>query len=782
MGGLALPNTRDFAPNVPRIAALDPPDTATPVDDGFPSFEPVYTGMAAMELTGERDFDSMILGERDQQSSRQFQQFINEQKAAGNPQFQDYIYGLPGGKPGVMQVGINAEGTKGANYQEIPYSTPEEYINAYNIKLNTPAPPESWRNQKRGFGLGQILSIAASIAIPFAAPALAGALATSTGIAALGGTAGAALTGAALGAGKAAIFDEDIATGALLGGVSGGVAGALGGAGAGTEAAGAAAGGPQPLTMAELVGGTSPAAGTVNIGAGLPGGSLAAAAPSITAGAPLTAANVFGGGAGVGGMNVGLVDTLTQQAAANLTGAAAAGAPLTAVAPGAVNLGAGLAPDVAAALPAPATTTLVPSTTAPVPEIIPEVSPFDTAGGEFVQTGGLQQSPVPTPVGTYDPATGLTGYIDQTGQFVQTASPVATPTGIELATGAAPAATAAQSPVFGVADLAAPTFGATGAMVAPIAGSVAGAPVAPSLLGGAPRAPGAQDAVIEAGLDYTGPQVGAVTGTGATAPVVAGGTAPAGSLASITPPVPGSVMAPAATGPLNAARNYIGSVGSNLVSGVTGAFAPNRVADLILRGAGLLAVDALGGGDGSSALAGLSAEEQALVLDMRDELAKAQQEDENLFNERLQQAYSLIGDVDYFDPEYFGLQSARRAQLQAARAKQAGLRGLTGEERAAEARRYDLETGRSTGTAYDVGYGTGLEARMRARQAGIEAMPTSYPARLTNAYAGLSNIYSTGAAEAARASAQRRDSIAGLFGGLFGSQPEEDTNPQTAGA
>ena len=413
--------------------------------------------------------------------------------------------------------------------------------------------------------------------------------------------------------------------------------------------------------------------------------------------------------------------------------------------------------------------------TAPVPEIIPEVSPFETAGGEFVQTSAVQQSPVTTPsidqtltgtttpAGTYDPATGLTGYIDQTGQFVQTASPLATPTGLELATGAAPAATISQSPVFGVTDLAAPTFGATGVMSAPVAGSVAGAS---GIVGLSPQDLATLDSLPSAGSSAPAP--------------VAGGTAPAGSLAGITPPVPGSVLAPAATGPLNAARNYLGNVGASLVGNVTGAFAADKVADLILRGAGLLAIDQLaGGGDGSSALAGLSAEEQALVMDMRDELAKAQEEDENLFNERLRQAYALIGDVDYFDPEYFGLQSARRAQLQAARAKQAGLRGLTGEERAAEARRYDLETGRSTGTAYDVGFGTGVEARTRARQAGIEALPGPYTSP-TEIYTALSRIYGGGAAEAARAAEQRRANVAGLFGGLFGRQPEEDTNPQTA--
>ena len=593
---------------------------------------PRYTGMAAMDMTGDPDMDRQILDARATQDYG-INKALTQERIASGELPADFVYGLPQGRPGVLEVGINAEGTKGPGYQQIAYSTPEEYREAYNLKLSTPTPRESWTQQSSGGGLFKVLSLAASVAIPFAAPALAGAIGAST---AFGATLGSALTGAALGAGKAAVFGEDIGKGALMGGVSGGIGGYLQGA----QAAPASGGGlgftppSQPLTMAELVGGTSPAAGTVNIAAGLPGGSLAAAAPTITAGVPLTATNVFGGGAGVGGMNAGLVDTLTQQAAGNLVGAAASGAPLMSIAPGAVNLGAGLAPDIAAALPSPATTVLEPLTTSGV-------------------------------------------------------SPA-------VAGGAAPAAT---------------TGGAGASSIDPLG----------------------------TGFGAATPAVSAATGGGAGAGAAAGG----------------------------GIGGYLGKVGSSLVGNVTGAFTPDKVADLILRGAGLLAIDQLaGGGDGSSALAGLSAEEQALVTDMRDELAKAQEEDENLFNERLRQAYALIGDVDYFDPEYFGLQSARRAQLQAARAKQAGLRGLTGEERAAEARRYDLETGRSAGTAYDVGYGTGVEARTRARQAGIEALPGSYPSRLSD-YSTLSNIYGAGADAAARNALARRQGTADFFAGLF---------------
>jgi hypothetical protein len=848
----ALP-ARDFAPNVPGAGTAFDPTTMTstpsipPAAQEFAPFEPVFTGTAALEFTGERDFDSIIQDARDQQSSTQFQQYLREQKAAGNPQYQDWIYGLPGGKPGVIEVGVNDEGTRGEFYEVIPYSTPEEYRAAYNKWRSTPRPPESWRDQRSGFGLKEILSIAASIAIPVAAPAIAGALATSTGIAALGGTAGAALTGAALGAGKAAAFDEDIGTGALLGGVSGGVAGALQGAGA---AGGAAAGGPQPLTMAELVGGTSPAAGTVNIGAGLPGGSLAAAAPSITAGAPLTAANVFGGAPGAtGGLNVGLVDTLTQQAAANLTGAAAAGAPLTAVAPGAVNLGAGLAPDIAAALPGPATTTLAPLAPTGTQTFVEPTSAIDiTAGagtapgvdaGAVDITAGLPGGDLTGGLPVVDPNAPLTpavlgGGAAAGGVNITAGLPGGSLTGglpgVDIATGITPAFVGAGGATGGMntalvdqlTQQATDNLVGTATGVDTIAGGGGG--IGTSLGGGGAAggagagggagtgttAGGAGTGTTAGGAGAGGAGSGAieeivVTGqmpsgldTGLVGPVVAGGALGGGAAVlaggggggaggsegtgtdgtgtdgtgtdgtGAGGAVAGGAAGGAAAGGIG---EYLGNVGEGLVSGVAEALSAENIADLILRGAGALAIDALsGGGDGgASALAGLSAEEQALVLEMRNELADLREQNANLFNQRLQQAYALIGDVDYFDPEYFGLQSARRAQLQAARAKQAGLRGLTGEERAAEERRFDLETGRSAGTAYDVGYGTGLEARTRARQAGIEAMPTFYPSALSE-LSTIQDIYRGGSARAALAAEARRQNTAGLFGNIFGTQ------------
>lgn len=183
---------------------------------------------------------------------------------------------------------------------------------------------------------------------------------------------------------------------------------------------------------------------------------------------------------------------------------------------------------------------------------------------------------------------------------------------------------------------------------------------------------------------------------------------------------------------------------------------PKTLADLTLRAAGLLAGSALAG-------TGLSAEEQALLNAQTAELRMLQQNNQALFNQRLEQAQNLIGESKYFDPEYFGLQRARRAQIAGARAKSAGLRGLTGNAREAESRRFDLATGRDVGTAYDVGYGMGVSGRLQTIQAGLSQMPTSFPSNVSE-YSNLRQAYA-GAAQ--RRSQQARD-IGSLFGSLTG--------------
>jgi hypothetical protein len=195
---------------------------------------------------------------------------------------------------------------------------------------------------------------------------------------------------------------------------------------------------------------------------------------------------------------------------------------------------------------------------------------------------------------------------------------------------------------------------------------------------------------------------------------------------------------------------------------------PRVLADLTLRAGGMLA-GSLAAGDG------LSPEEKTLLAAQTEELRRAQTENVALFNQRLQQAQQLAGESRYFDPEYFGLQSARQQQVAGAQAKQAGLRGLTSAQRTAEARRYDLDTARNTGTAFDTGFGTGVAGRVQSRQAGLSAMPGSFP----TSDAGYSSLYNAYGNAATRRTQQAED-IGGLFDSITRPDPldkDKKANP-----
>jgi len=204
-----------------------------------------------------------------------------------------------------------------------------------------------------------------------------------------------------------------------------------------------------------------------------------------------------------------------------------------------------------------------------------------------------------------------------------------------------------------------------------------------------------------------------------------------------------------AAGVSSAPATFSGAVRESLTN-------PRNWADFTLRAAGMLAGSALAGED-------LSSEEKALLNAQTEELRMLQQTNRALFNQRLEQAQNLIGESDYFSPEYFGLQRARRTQVAGAKAKAAGLRGLTGERRESEERRFDLATARDTGTAYDQGYATGQAGRLQTMQAGLSAMPSSFPARMGE-YSNLRSAYGYASDRARRAQAD----IGELFGSFTG--------------
>ena len=163
---------------------------------------------------------------------------------------------------------------------------------------------------------------------------------------------------------------------------------------------------------------------------------------------------------------------------------------------------------------------------------------------------------------------------------------------------------------------------------------------------------------------------------------------------------------------------------------------PKAMADLMLRAAGQMAGSALAG-------SGLTSEEQKLLEAQRKDLEEARRNNAEVFRARLDEAQKLIGESAYFDPEYFGLQGARQAQMAGGQAARAGLRGMTGDRRATTKRQYELGTARNTGTAYDSGYQRAVSGRLQTRAAGLAAFPGAYPgtdySALMQAYGNADN-------------------------------------------
>lgn len=397
-----------------------------------------------------------------------------------------------------------------------------------------------------------------------------------------------------------------------------------------------------------------------------------------------------------------------------------------------------------------------------------------TAGGTTAGTAGATPYPVtaqPVPV-SYDlaaPSTGLSGGMGGGGVGLQAPTTFGgAQTGLAGASGTTgftggdySLASGAQFPTTGLnpatagVGLRAPDPGFFNASVQQ--SLAAGTPIAYSLAAGMPPSQGLS--VTSVNPVTGGTQ--AATGAGifqSTTPIsqYSGGSyvGPTGTVTG------GSVAAGTGTGATSTTKP---TTFAEAVSRVPGEIAarfndPKALADLTLRAAGQLAGSMIAGD-------GLSDEERALLAAQTEELRTLQQTNAGLFAQRLEQAQNLIGESKYFDPEYFGLQRARRAQTAAARAKRAGLRGLEGAPRAAESRRFDLATARDVGTSYDQGYLAGVQGRLGTMQAGMQMMPTGFPSSMGD-YTNLRGAYG---AAATRAREAQRD-IGDLFGSLTGVQ------------
>jgi hypothetical protein len=184
---------------------------------------------------------------------------------------------------------------------------------------------------------------------------------------------------------------------------------------------------------------------------------------------------------------------------------------------------------------------------------------------------------------------------------------------------------------------------------------------------------------------------------------------------------------------------------------------PRNQADLFLRAAGQLAGSAIAGD-------GLSDEERTLLNEQTAELRQLRETNQDLFNQRLQEAQNMLGESRYFDPSYFGLQSERAVKTAGSRAKREAL-GKFGSQRAglrrAEERRFDLGLATGGQTAYLQGADAAQQNKLRTQQAGINALPTSGPAAGLQYGQYVGSLYD--------AADRRRRQAAGDIGDLFGS-------------
>lgn len=284
------------------------------------------------------------------------------------------------------------------------------------------------------------------------------------------------------------------------------------------------------------------------------------------------------------------------------------------------------------------------------------------------------------------------------------------------------------------------------------AGLLAGGLPASGLFGGAPAA-----GTTTAGTTTAGTTAAGTTAAGTTAAGTAAATPAAGLTAGALPSggaIPTGVAASGGTATLTAAPATLGTALSGAVA---------NVGNTLTQGLRTVAPQVLAAGLTGSPGTGLARAQEA-------ELQRAQQTNAALTQQRLDQANRLIEEAGYFDPEFMGRQAAEAAMIRGGIQETEGTRGLTGERRAAEQRRYRLGTARTAGTAYQQGFNTGVQTRTGTRATGVGLIPTAYP---------MADVSSAIAAQNAAATqrAARTRGLSRLFGQALG--VPEATQQQT---
>lgn len=277
-------------------------------------------------------------------------------------------------------------------------------------------------------------------------------------------------------------------------------------------------------------------------------------------------------------------------------------------------------------------------------------------------------------------------------------------------------------------------------------GLFGGAAPAAGTTGAAPATAGAAGVPAAGTAGAALPGVEAYMATPGFTTAAAGEAAAAGATgAAAAPQTIGQALSGAAARPTSVLTGGI----SNITKGLSGAMGAVGAGGLNL---GAVAPGLVAAGLTSTPGAAITRAQQA-------ELARAQNVNAAITQQRLDQANRLIDEAAYYDPEYMARQAAEAAKIRGGIQETEGTRGLTGERLAAERRRYRLGTARTAGSAYQQGYGTGVSARTQTRQAGIQSIPTNYPTTTGESSTTLANKFM---ADEARRSQEA--GLAALFG------------------
>jgi len=192
---------------------------------------------------------------------------------------------------------------------------------------------------------------------------------------------------------------------------------------------------------------------------------------------------------------------------------------------------------------------------------------------------------------------------------------------------------------------------------------------------------------------------------------------------------------------------------------------PDTLANAVLQVGGAVAAEAIVGTPDTSP------ETQQAIEQYKQELQALKQRDEAAFNAKMDAAKQYMVQAGYYDPNYFGLQSANRAAIAEGRKlrefeRKAGLR--TGGVSSGERRRAALSGGANVQSAFDRGFLQGQNLQNQVMSTGVGLIPSGSP-NAANAALGLANFYSGQDAQEQAAANAKKSQIQKFFG-AFSSQ------------